>query len=127
MSGTRGFLLAWDESVEAVDPMLTSREHVDGIENWRFYEVELGSTQPAALVSEIPAGGGRGGFITFEGRSLLNQFAGDLGTSTLLDLSERPIEVAFTIQGGVQLFARLEGEPLPRMAHRIEPQGSLHF
>lgn len=75
------------------------------------------------LVDELPPGGGLGGFLTFDGGTFLNQFAGDLGTTTLLNLAERPIKAAFTIQGAVQLFARLEGERLPRMAQRVEPRG----
>ena len=123
-SGTKGLLLAWDASVQAIDPLVTAREHTQ-ILNWRLYEVELGSTEPGVLIDELPPGGGRANFITLDGTTFLAQT--DLGTTTLLDVSERPIEVAYTIEGSVVLFARLQGEPLPRMAQRIEPRGSLNI
>ena len=112
---TQGLVLAYDETAVPINPTLTSNEHTQ-IANWRFYEAELGSIQPAVLIEELPAGAGVAGSLTFDGRGFLTQFTGEFGTTHLFDLSERPIEIAFTVEGAVQLLARLEHESLSRTA-----------
>ena len=117
-SGDNGFLLAYDETAMPVDPLRTSFEHT-ALENWRIYEVELGSSAPARLVEEIPVAQGIGGAATFDGRGFLTRFTRDFSGTDYFDLSRRPIELTYTFSGAVSLFARLDSEPEPRMAQRL--------
>ena len=123
-SGDNGYLLAYDETAIPVDPLLTSVQHT-ALENWRIYEVELGSTAPATLVEEIPVTQGIGGAATFDGRGFLTGFTRDLSGTTYFDLSQRPITLTYTFTAAVSLFARLERAPLPRMAQTTVPRGAL--
>ena len=123
-SGTTGFLFAYDPVAVPPDPMLTSFEHLQ-IPNWRLYEVELGSTGPARLVEELPAGAGVGSASNFDGRALLFQGAPDFTSTNALDLSQRPIDTVFVFSGSPIFFARVQGEPRSRMAQRMEPRRGL--
>ena len=115
-SGTKGLVLAYDQTAVPIDSMISALEHTL-IPNWRFYEIELGSTEPAVLVEELPVTLGFSGSFLFDGGSFLTQATPDFSATNLLDLSQRPFEVAFTIRGGaIALFARMGSESGTRMA-----------
>lgn len=114
-SGNNGYLLAYDEAAMPVDPLRTSFEHT-ALENWRIYEVELGSRASGSLVQEIPVAQGVGGAGTLGGRRFLTRSTRDLSGTDYFDLSQRPIELTYSFSGAVSLFAQLDGERLPRMA-----------
>ena len=60
-----------------------------------------------------------------EAIELLLQSAPDFSSTSVLDLSQRPIETAFVFSGFTTFFARVGGELLPGVAKRIEPRGGL--
>ena len=120
----QGFLAAYDTSRMPIDPRLTSVEHVL-LENWDWYEWELGSEQPATRVDSIPTGIGQVDTRTFDGKPFLFRPNADFTTSELLDLTQRPVERTYAFSGITWVLARLGTQPDARMAQRIEPRGGL--
>ena len=118
----RGLLLAYDTSNIPIDPTLTARELAE-VPSWNFYEWELGTEQPATLVESIPTGPAGIATREFDGRAFLARVASDRSSTELLDLTQRPVEVAFTLSEVTLLLARLGTEPDVRMAQRIEHLG----
>ena len=114
----RALLVAYDTNAMPIDPMLTAGEHTSLV-NWRFYEWELGSEQPATLVESIPIDTGSVGTQEFEGRTFLARFSSDFSSTELLDLTQRPVTVTYRFSGLTSRLFRLSSEPESRMAHRL--------
>ena len=123
----RSLLLAYNQDVEGalpIDGSMTARE-LASLPAWDFYEVVLGSGQPASRLEDLPTGSGRAGALVFDGKTFLTRRAPDFSSNELVDLSERPVKTAFVFSGSTVLLSRLGTEPDPRMARRIEPRGDL--
>ena len=105
-SGDAGYLIAYDESAMALDPLRTGTEHT-ALENWVVYEVVLGSTTPGTRVEELPVAQGVGGSTTFDGRGFLTRTTRDFSGTVFFDLSQTPIEETFRFNAAIALFARL--------------------
>ena len=122
----RLLLVSYDSNSVPVDPTLTPRE-LGALENWIFYEWELGSEEPASRVENIPTSTGFVTPITYEGTgtSYLRVDAGDFSWTELVDVTKNPVETAFRFTNTVYLLARLGSDPDTRMAQQIEHRGGL--
>ena len=114
----RALLVAYDTNSIPIDSNLTSMEHL-GLTNWKFYDWELGSEQPATLVESIPTSTGFVDTRGFDGKTFLLRSAPNLTGTELLDLAQRPVATTFTISNLTWLLARLGSEPRSRMAHLL--------
>ena len=120
----RALVWAYDTNEMPIDPNLTARE-LEFLTNWNFYEWELGSEQPATLVESLPTTNAFVDTREFDGRTFLIQFPPDFSTSTLSDLTQRPVNVTYTFSFFTFALSRLSSEPGARMAERIEHRGGL--
>ena len=90
--------------------------------SWRFYEWELGSDQPTTLVESIPTGTGRVDTREFEGRTFLIRFTSNFEGTELFDLTQRLVEVTYTLTSVTVGLFRLGSEPQSGMAQRLNPR-----